>query len=328
MPSPVTPLATCAQDQWWCRQTLEVTGDSASARAADLFVGKPLTILALLVAAFVIRWIIHRVIDRVFGRIGAGVLPERLSTQEDLRQSRRVQRAQAMASLFKSVVTGVIIAIVGTMILAEFDVNIAPIIASAGIVGVALGFGAQSLVKDWLAGISMIFEDQFGVGDVVDLGEAIGTVEAVSLRVTRLRDVNGTVWYVRNGEILRVGNQSQNWARSVLDVTVSPEEDLHHVRELLKDLAHELWEDEDFTSVIIEEPEVWGVQDLTPDGVIMRVTLKTAPMEQWRVAREMRERIAARFMHEGIAFPQRIQWLRHSTADPAAETANVDAEND
>ena len=114
------------------------------------------------------------------------------------------------------------------MMLSELGVNIAPIIASAGIIGVALGFGAQTLVKDFLSGIFMIFEDQYGVGDVVDVGEASGTVEAVSLRVTRLRDVNGTVWYVRNGEILRVGNMSQNWARTVLDVHVDYDEDLAH----------------------------------------------------------------------------------------------------
>ena len=125
-----------------------------------------------------------------------------------------------MGDLLKSIITGVVVAVVITMALAELDYEIGPILASAGIVGVALGFGAQNLVKDFLAGIFMIFEDQLGVGDSVDLGEASGTVEAVSLRVTRLRDVNGTVWYVRNGEILRVGNQSQNWARTVLDVSI------------------------------------------------------------------------------------------------------------
>ena len=129
-------------------------------------------------------------------------------------RTRRVQRAQTMGSLLKSIITGVVVAVVGTMMLSELGVDIAPIIASAGIIGVALGFGSQTLVKDFLSGIFMIFEDQYGVGDVVDLGEASGTVEAVSLRVTRLRDVNGTVWYVRNGEILRVGNMSQNWART------------------------------------------------------------------------------------------------------------------
>ena len=157
-----------------------------------------------------------------------------------------------------------------------------------------MGFGSQSLVKDFLSGVFMLFEDQYGVGDVVDLGSATGTIEAVSLRVTRLRDVDGTVWYVRNGEILRVGNMSQNWARTVLDIPVDYSEDLLHVREVLKDVAHDLWIDEEYKDVIIEEPEVWGVQSLDADLVVVRVTLKTAPMEQWNVAREMRERVKAR----------------------------------
>ena len=135
-----------------------------------------------------------------------------------------------MGTLLKSITSGVIVAIVVTMMLAEIGLDIGPIIASAGIVGVALGFGSQTLVKDFLSGIFMIFEDQYGVGDVVDMGEGLtGTVEAVSLRVTRLRDTNGTVWYVRNGELLRVGNMSQNWARTVLDVQVSAREDLIRV---------------------------------------------------------------------------------------------------
>ena len=196
------------------------------------------------------------------------------------------------------------------MMLSEVGVDIAPIVASAGIIGVALGFGSQTLVKDFLSGIFMIFEDQYGVGDVVDLGEASGTVEAVSLRVTRLRDVDGTVWYVRNGEILRVGNMSQNWARTVLDVNVGYDEDLAKVRRVLREIAHDLWDDEEFRNQIIEEPEVWGVQNIGVDGVTVRVTLKTAPMEQWSVAREMRERVLARFGYEGIEIhnPQRLLW--------------------
>ncbi len=164
----------------------------------------------------------------------------------------------------------------------------------------------------------MIFEDQYGVGDEIDLGEAIGTVEAVSLRVTRLRDVNGTVWYVRNGEITRVGNMSQNWARTVLDVSVAYHEDLARVRRVLEDVAHDLWDDEEYKGVIIEEPSVWGVQELGIDGVVVRVALKTAPLEQWAVAREMRQRIKSRFDFEGIEipFPQRVVWHRD---DPASE---------
>ena len=186
-----------------------------------------------------------------------------------------------MGDLLKSVITGVLIAIFGTMMLSELGVNIAPIIASAGIIGIALGFGAQSLVKDFLSGIFMIFEDQYGVGDVVDLGEASGTVEAVSLRVTRLRDLNGTVWYVPNGEILRVGNMSQNWSRAVVDVSVGYHEDLARVQRVLREVAHDLWDDEDFRELIIEEPEVTGVEMLTADGVTLRVMIKTVPMEQW-----------------------------------------------
>ena len=156
------------------------------------------------------------------------MLPDRLnrmavgrSTTEngDSARSRRMQRARTMGDLLKSVDHRRHRGDRHHHDAAELDYEIGPILASAGILGVALGFGAQNLVKDFLAGIFMIFEDQLGVGDSVDLGEASGTVEAVSLRVTRLRDVNGTVWYVRNGEILRVGNQSQNWARTVLDVT-------------------------------------------------------------------------------------------------------------
>jgi len=217
---------------------------------------------------------------------------------------RRVQRAETMGSLLKSIASIVVFTVFGITAIAELGYPVGPLVASAGVVGVALGFGAQSLVKDFLSGIFMIFEDQYGVGDSVDLGEAGGTVEAVGLRVTRLRDVEGTVWYVRNGEILRVGNQSQNWARTVLDIPVGLDADLQKVQEVLRDVAHDLWDDEEYKTQIIEEPEVWGVQELTPNWITVRVTLKTAPLEQWAVAREMRQRIKLRFDHEGIDFAQ------------------------
>ncbi len=223
---------------------------------------------------------------------------------------RRVQRAQTMGSLLKSIASIVVFTVFGITAIAELGYPVGPLIASAGVVGVALGFGAQSLVKDFLSGIFMIFEDQYGVGDVVDLGEAGGTVEAVGLRVTRVRDVEGTVWYVRNGEIIRVGNQSQNWARTVLDIPVALDQDLHRVQQVLRDVAHDLWDDEDYQGMIIEEPEVWGIQDLTPNWITVRVTLKTAPLEQWAIAREMRQRIKLRFDHEGIDFahPTGMAW--------------------
>ncbi len=267
---------------------------------ADVVIGKPVAIVGLILLAVVIRWVLGKLVDRLVRHAEDGVLPDRFTTSHN---TRRVQRAKTMGDLLKSIIGGLLVAIFGTMILSELGLNIAPIIASAGIVGIALGFGAQSLVKDFLSGIFMIFEDQYGVGDVVDVGVASGTIEAVSLRVTRLRDQSGTVWYVPNGEILRVGNMSQNWARAVVDVSIGYGEDLARVQRVLKSVAHDIWEDEDYRDIVIEEPEVTGVETMTPDAITVRVLIKTAPMRQWAVARELRQRIKARFDHEGIAMP-------------------------
>jgi small-conductance mechanosensitive channel len=268
------------------------------------------TVAGLLVLGVVVRVLINRLINRV-------VLRAEHSADAST-ATRRVQRAKTMGDLLKSIVTGVLIAVVGTMMLSTVGVNIAPIIASAGIIGIALGFGAQSLVKDFLSGVFMIFEDQFGVGDVVDVGEATGTVEAVSLRVTRLRALDGTVWYVPNGEILRVGNKSQNWSRAVVDVGVGYGEDLAHAQRILNEVAHDLWQDEDFRGVIIEEPEVTGVEDLAVDAITLRVLVKTLPLQQWSVARELRQRIKARFDHEGVEMPfaQRVVWHKDAKDQP------------
>jgi moderate conductance mechanosensitive channel len=217
-----------------------------------------------------------------------------------------------MGGLLKSITTGVIAVIVLFMIISELGYDIAPLIAGAGIIGVALGFGSQTLVKDFLSGIFMILEDQYGVGDVANLGVATGTIEAVGLRVTRLRDVDGTVWYVRNGEVLAVGNMSQQWARTVLDIPVAFSQDLERVREILREVAASVWNDADYRGKILEEPEVWGVERWEPDGVVVRVVLKTAPLEQWNVARETRERIKDAFDQHGIEIPlpQRVVWTR------------------
>jgi small-conductance mechanosensitive channel len=334
------PLQTsdpCSSDEFFCRTAMDLWNNEQVAEAADVVIGTPLTIAGLAILGVVARFVLHRMIDRIVSKAEVGVLPDRVgrisrgqgkkkargSTASDspdhrdvVKATRRVQRAKAMGSLLKSVVTGIVIAVFTTMILAELSVDVAPIVASAGILGLALGFGAQSLVSDFLAGTFMIFEDQYGVGDEIDLGEAVGTVEAISLRVTRLRDINGTVWYVRNGEISRVGNMSQNWARTVLDISVAYHEDLVKVRRVLEEVAHDMWEDEDFKGRVIEEPSVWGVESLGFDGVVIRVALKTAPLEQWSVARALRERIKARFDFEGIEIPlpQRVVW--HRGAEP------------
>jgi len=296
-------------DSWSCAAVYDWTHNEGLAHAAGWLIGKPISILWLVLVALLGRWLLCRLIDRLVRRAQIGVLPDALARGpfadpgDETVMNRRAQRARTIGSLLKSIVSGVIFAVVLVMAISELGYDITPLITSAGILGVALGFGAQSLVKDFLSGIFMIFEDQYGVGDTINLGEVAGTVEAVSLRVTRLRDVDGTVWYVRNGEILRVGNQSQNWARSVVDIAVGYKEDVARVRRILQQVAHDLWEDETFGDLIIEEPEVWGVQSLGPDSVVVRVTLKTMPQQQWRVSREMRERVKARFDAEGIQMP-------------------------
>jgi small-conductance mechanosensitive channel len=291
---------------------LDVNWDIPSGRAYNWFVATPGAIILILFVGLLFRWFVNRSIDRLVARASKGTVPSVIANTKageflaDLHPGnteRRKQRAATMGSLLKSITTGIVLAIVIVMVLAQLSVNVAPIIASAGIVGVAFGFGAQNLVKDFLAGIFMILEDQYGVGDVVDLGEASGVVEAVGLRVTRLRDVNGTVWYCRNGEVIRVGNQSQNWARTVLDITVSYDADLDQVQSILQAEATAMYEDPAFHDVIIEAPEVWGVERFDKDGAVVRVVLKTAPLQQWLVARAMRQRIKARFDEAGIRIP-------------------------
>ncbi len=334
--------STCQETDDLCRHVERITGNEWLAEASNWLIAKPLTILLLIVVGLFVRWLLHRVIKRLTMRaatgaipavIARGKVPEMFLEHSPEVAERRQQRADTMGGLLKSITTSVVAAIVVLMALAEVGLNIAPLIASAGILGVALGFGAQTLVKDFLSGIFMILEDQYGVGDVVNLGAATGTVEAVGLRVTRLRDVNGTVWYLRNGELLAVGNMSQNWARTVLDIPVAFSEDLEHVRDILVEVGRDLWEDPEFEGDIIEEPEVWGVERWDPDGVVMRVVLKTAPLQQWGVAREMRKRIKNKFDAEGveIPFPQRVIWNRTedrgdpepdaSTEDPAADNS-------
>lgn len=298
-------------NSWSCAAVYTWTGNETLAQGATWLIGKPLAIVTIVLVALVARRLAAKAIDRLVRRAATAPTPDDPQTF-----NRRAQRAGSLGSLLKSCTTTLVLGIAFVMVLSELGADVAPILASAGVLGLAIGFGAQNLVKDFLSGAMMMVEDQYGVGDIVDLGGAIGEVENVGLRVTRVRAIDGTVWYVRNGEILRVGNLSQNWARSVLDIAVGYSEDLDQVRRLLSEVARGLWEDEDYSDIVIEEPEVWGVQNLAPEGVIVRVTLKTAPMQQWAVAREMRERIKARFDQEGITMllPQRVALQQ----DPAA----------
>jgi small-conductance mechanosensitive channel len=314
-----------------CRLVHQVTGSEGLAQASNWLIAKPTSIILLVIIGFAVRWVLHRLIDRLTQRAAAAAVPEilrtpmttrareRLLEAATLSAERRQARAATMASMLKSITTGVVFSIVALMAIAELGYNIAPLIASAGIIGVALGLGAQSLVKDFLSGIAMIVEDQFGVGDAVDVGAATGTIETVGLRVTRLRDDNGTVWYVRNGEILRVANLSQSWARTVLDISVGFSADLDRVQDALRDAARSVWEDSELRPFILDEPEVLGVERWEADGVVVQVAVKTSPDEQRVVATAMRERIMAGLEAAEIEtpLPQRVVWHRYEAAGSA-----------
>jgi small conductance mechanosensitive channel len=324
--------AACQEGATICTVVTDLTGNPTTGQWTQVLVGTPLRVLLVLVVGYVLRRLLHVGIDRVVERVAEGDtsmarsrLPGRAAAVvldgSPLTSERRVQRARTMGSVLRSTSTGVIAVVMVLMVLAELGLNVAPLLAGAGILGVALGFGSQTLVKDFLSGIFMIVEDQYGVGDVVDLGEATGSVEAVGLRVTRVRDVNGTVWYVRNGEILRVGNQSQGWARAVIDVQVAHGEDLPRVQELLAEVGRDLHADPEWAPLIMEDPEVWGVEALTADAVVVRLVVKTLPLEQWVVARELRLRIKAVFEQAGVEMPfaQRTVWMRDGDHRPSAD---------
>jgi small conductance mechanosensitive channel len=293
---------------WFCRETLEATNDATLAELADFMIGKPLTILAILVGAVVVNRLLRRGVKGSLRRLQAGALSERLrrATPDALLETgthslRAEQRIESITSVGRSIISFVVFTVATFTVLGEVGVDLGPLLAGAGILGVALGFGSQSLVKDFLSGMFILVEDQFGVGDVVDLDQQTsGVVEAVSLRTTRLRAVDGTVWHVPNGEIRRVGNMSQHWSRALLDVEVAYGTDLERAKAVIGEIAHDIAITD---AAVLEDPEVWGVERLTHFGVVIRLVVKTTPSEQWRISRLLRQQIAERFEAEGIEIP-------------------------
>ena len=267
---------------------------------------QPTTALLILVAAWVANRLVRRAIRRLVASMsedrGLAALkaPTALARTGEIPSLRRVQRAETVGALLASVASFAIWTLAGLMALGTLGLDLGPLIAGAGIVGVAVGFGSQNLVRDFISGIFMLMEDQYGVGDVVDAGPATGTVEGVGLRTTRLRDVSGTLWHIPNGEIRRVGNRSQGWARALVDVEVAYSTDLDDATRTIERVAHELYLEEQWAPKILEQPEVWGVEELGPDGIRVRLGAKTRPLEQWKVARELRARLKVAFDQAGI----------------------------
>ena len=275
-------------------------------------------VVLIAVLALLLRAALHRLVRRLVRTATDGSVPVVLRPLRErargtrfepspLLTERRRQRAETLGSVLRSIASFGVAFIAGLMVLSQVGLDLTPIVASAGIVGVAVGFGAQNLVKDFLTGMFMLLEDQYGVGDVIDAGPASGTVESVSLRTTRLRDVEGTVWHIRNGEISRIGNMSQGWARALLDVPLDLATDIGQVRALALSVAQSIADDDAFAGKIVEPPEVWGLESIGADGLVLRVTMKTAPLEQWTVERELRERLMAAFVRDGVLLgvPQR-----------------------
>ncbi|HEY7591947.1 MAG TPA: mechanosensitive ion channel family protein [Actinophytocola sp.] len=301
----------CVEDEGWCSTIYDWTHNEWLAASSHWLIIKPITILLIIIGALIVRAIARRLIDRLTKATGGKVptvlrplrerAPQALGT---LLSERRAQRAQTIGSVFKSIVSFIVFGLAFMMILGELGVNLGPILASAGIVGVAIGFGAQNLVKDFLSGVFMMLEDQYGVGDVVDTGEAIGTVEAVGLRITTLRDLNGTVWYVRNGEILRVGNSSQGFAVAVVDVPIGYGADVGQATEILQRATEEAVGTPPLSADVIEPPEVLGVERVTAsEGITMRATVKVRPGRQWAVQRSLRAKVVSAFEDAGIRGP-------------------------
>jgi small conductance mechanosensitive channel len=280
-----------------------------------------LIVSAVLIGASLVLRFVRRALRRMVSRAkepGAmfpGSLLADTADDEETRltRARREQRAQALGTLVESVARVLIWGLAILTALGTVGVNLAPLIAGAGVLGVAIGFGAQDIVKDFLSGVIMLVEDQYGVGDVIDAGAASGVVEEVSLRTTRLRDVNGVVWHIPNGSIGRVGNMTQEWSRMLIDVDVAYETDVDRAIELLGSVLERFQQRDDVRERLLGEPmEVWGVTALGDSSVSIRVVAKTVPGQQWALGRLFRQVVKRELEAAGIEipFPQRTVWHR------------------
>ncbi len=265
-------------------------------------------LIAHIVVSKIIRSFVHRTIVKAPAKQKAN--RSKLENSDDIvdqqLEERTVQRAQAFGTLLRSMAVIIIWTIAGITILAIIGINVTPILASAGVAGVVIGFGAQTLVADYLAGISMIFEDQLGIGDVVDTGQVLGVVEEVALRYTRIRDFYGTVWYIRNGQMQFVANQSQGWTYVLVDMQVAFDTDLNRLRDVVNAEGKRLLEEKGPHGDLLEAPFFGGVEAVAGDAVTVRVMGRIRPPNQFAVIREVRGAMKAAFDAHGIDVPQQI----------------------
>jgi small conductance mechanosensitive channel len=313
---------------------LQITLPSLTwAEAREWFLGEPLEILVAIILALFVRWLLLRLIGRVVdtatsrhaqrlaglqGRAGRA-----LAGAMGVAHERHVQRTRAMGALLASIVTFVVVGMAVLTVMSIVGIDVGPMLGAAGVAGVALGFGAQSLVKDFLAGVFMIIEDQYGVGDVVDTGEAIGTVENVSLRVTQLRDADGVTWYVRNGEIVRIGNRSQGWSTAIVDIPIAYDENVERAQRLIREVVSALDHEAPWDEKLLQEPDVVGVESITGGAITIRVIAKCVAQEHFGVQREIRERVKLAFDREGVRSPAAHPIPPFGHPGPAGPTARA-----
>ncbi|MGW6240181.1 mechanosensitive ion channel family protein [Streptomyces sp. NPDC055094] len=309
--------------------TLDEAADRANNAASWVqenwatWLGTGLRIVLILVIALVLRHVIRRALTKLIDRMNRSVQAVEGSALGGLlvNAERRRQRSEAIGSVLRSVTSFLILGTAALMMLGALNINLAPLLASAGVAGVALGFGARNLVTDFLSGVFMILEDQYGVGDTIDAGVASGEVIEVGLRVTKLRGDNGEIWYVRNGEVKRIGNLSQGWATAGVDVMVRPTEDLENVRTVIAGVAEKMAKDDPWNERLWGPVEVLGLDAVLLDSMTVRLSAKTMPGQALRVERELRWRIKRAFDEAGIQIVGGLLPAAEApaaTADPAA----------
>lgn len=293
-----------------CRWLVDATGNTGVAQVGQWFYDVPLRILFVLAIAYVVNRIVRRSIERYLRRLNRRSIDA--TTDDPAKPARSTLRMATASSTLASAASVAIFVTAGLVLLGDLGVSLGPLLAGAGVVGIAVGFGAQHLVRDVVAGLFVLIEDQYGVGDVIDAGRATGVVEDFSLRVTKIRDLEGTLWFVPNGTIDDVGNKTQVWSRSILDIEVAYGTDHDRAGEIIKAAADRVWREQRPNTVIIEEPELWGVERLGESGVAIRLAVKCAPADQWKVSRVLRGEIKRDLdaADVEIPFPQQTLWVR------------------
>lgn len=274
-------------------------------------------IIFIVLAAYILKVIAKRFIQRI---VKAAVASDRLITEDA-----ELKRMQTLVHIFSYTINTIIVIVAGMMIIEEFGVKITAILATAGIAGVAIGFGAQYLVKDIITGIFIIFENQYRIGDVIQIGTISGTVEEISLRVTTLRDINGTVHYIPHGEIKIVSNLTRLYSRINLNVGVAYEADLNHVIDVVNKIGREMANDPAWKASISEAPKFLRVDSLDESSVSIKIVGVTKPQEQWSVAGELRKRIKETFEKEGIEIPYPQTVVHHITNNAENQTDNSES---